>query len=87
MALQAEGKLEVECKITSIDKGSLKGLLIVKMSCENYQVEFDILDSINIFRNEENVKMEISREKPTYTSNDFCAHGYIFMRNQMEIKF
>jgi len=78
MSIQVEGKLETNCKIVSIDRGSLKGLYIVKMNCDNYYVEFDIIDTINIFKQEENVKMIISREKPTFTSNDFCAHGYLF---------
>ncbi|MBP1358263.1 MAG: DNA-directed RNA polymerase subunit G [Sulfolobus sp.] len=78
MSIQVEGKLDVGCKITSIDKGSLKGLYVVKMDCEKYHVEFDIIDTINIFNQEDNVKMIVSREKPSYTSNDFCAHGYIF---------
>ncbi|BAB65302.1 DNA-directed RNA polymerase subunit G [Sulfurisphaera tokodaii] len=78
MSVQVEGKVETTCKITSIDKGSLKGLIIIKMDCGIYQVEFDILESINIFKQEENVSMIISREKPVYTSNDFCAHGYLF---------
>ena len=78
MSTQVESKLETNCKISSIEQGSLKGLYIVKMNCENYYVEFDIVDVINVFKQEESVKMIISKEKPIYTSNDFCAHGYLF---------
>ena len=78
MSIQVEGKVETNCKILSIDRGTLKGLYIVKMNCEKYYVEFDIVDTINIFNSEDNVKMIISRDKPSYTSKDFCAHGYLF---------
>lgn len=78
MSIQVEGKMQEDCKILSIDKGSLKGLNIVKMECGNYHVEFDIIDTINIFNVDEKVTLLISRNKPNYSSSDFCAHGYIF---------
>ncbi|WP_338600036.1 DNA-directed RNA polymerase subunit G [Sulfolobus tengchongensis] len=67
----------LDCEIKNIEKGSLKNLSIVKMSCNDIDVNFDIIDNINIFKENEKVKMLLSKSKPIYTSNDFCAHGYI----------
>lgn len=78
MLTEEAGRLETNCKITSINKGSLRGLYVISMECEKYKVEFDIVDTINIFKEGENVKMILSKDKPKYSSDDFCAHGYLF---------
>ncbi|MFP3259423.1 MAG: DNA-directed RNA polymerase subunit G [Sulfolobus sp.] len=84
MAIQAEGKLEAECSINSIEAGTLKNLYIVKMNCGVYDVEFDIVDVINIFNKGDKVKLIISKQRPEYSNRDFCAHGYLFYEKKQE---
>jgi DNA-directed RNA polymerase subunit G len=67
----------LECEVNSIQKGSLKNLLIVNLHCGNIGIDFDIIDHINIFHEKEKVNVILSKDKPRYTSEDFCAHGYV----------
>ncbi|MEM0016186.1 MAG: DNA-directed RNA polymerase subunit G [Saccharolobus sp.] len=67
----------LECEVNSIQKGSLKNLLIVNLYCGNIGIDFDIIDHINIFHEKEKVNVILSKDKPRYTSEDFCAHGYV----------
>ncbi|BCU70592.1 DNA-directed RNA polymerase subunit G [Stygiolobus caldivivus] len=79
------GKVSLLCKVNRIEQGSLKNLLILKLECEdNILIESDIVEEINLFREGENVRVEISREKPSYTEKDFCAHGYLFYEKTQE---
>lgn len=70
-------EINLNCEINSIEKGSLKNLLIVKLSCDNININFDIVENINIFNEKDKVRVIISRAKPSYTNKDFCGHGYI----------
>lgn len=67
----------LSCEINSIERGSLKNLSMVNMSCNGFNVSFDIIDSINIFSQKEKVKVIISKNRPSYSHDDFCGHGYI----------
>lgn len=70
--------LELSCNIEKISEGSLKNLYILNLKCENnFLINIDIPKEINIFQDNEIIKFVISKEKPQYTSNDFCAHGYV----------
>ncbi|MEM4884572.1 MAG: DNA-directed RNA polymerase subunit G, partial [Saccharolobus sp.] len=51
--------------------------LIVNLYCGNIGIDFDIIDHINIFHEKEKVNVILSKDKPRYTSEDFCAHGYV----------
>ncbi|BDB97173.1 hypothetical protein SACC_01900 [Saccharolobus caldissimus] len=70
-------EINLNCEINGIEKGSLKNLLIVKLSCDNININFDIVENINIFNEKDKVRVIISRTKPSYTNKDFCGHGYI----------
>ncbi|AHC51050.1 DNA-directed RNA polymerase subunit G [Sulfolobus acidocaldarius SUSAZ] len=73
------------CKISSIEKGALKNLYVVKMYCNNdLKIEFDITKELSIFSKDEEVTFIISREKPEYSEKDFCAHGYLFLERQQD---
>lgn len=70
-------EINLECEINGIDRGSLKNLLVVKLVCKDFNINFDILENINIFKEKDKVKVFISNTKPSYTKDDFCAHGYV----------
>lgn len=72
------GSVSEFCKIDSILPGSLRGYSIVKLNCNSLNAEVDIPNEVMIFKNGEEVKLIISRERPEYSNRDFCAHGYIF---------
>ncbi|ACP48089.1 DNA-directed RNA polymerase, subunit G (RpoG) [Sulfolobus islandicus Y.N.15.51] len=67
----------LSCEINSIERGSLKNLSIIHMSCNDFNISFDIIDNINIFSQKEKVKAIISKNRLSYTNDDFCGHGYI----------
>ncbi|MEM0374543.1 MAG: DNA-directed RNA polymerase subunit G [Sulfolobaceae archaeon] len=77
MTIEAS-KISEECKINSIIAGSLRGYSIVKISCNNLNAEVDIPDELLIFKENENIKFLVVKDKPQYTNKDFCAHGYLF---------
>ena len=78
------GKVTFSCKIDKIEQGSLKNLLILKMQCGDVIIETDMVEELNLFKEGDSVRVEISREKPTYTEKDFCAHGYLFYERPQE---
>lgn len=78
MLLSEVDSINEECKVISINKTSLKGNLLVELSCENNKkILFDIIESINNFKPNEKVKVVISKNRPEFEAEDFCGHGYI----------
>ncbi|MEM1622032.1 MAG: DNA-directed RNA polymerase subunit G, partial [Metallosphaera sp.] len=65
------------CKIDSIKKGELRDLLIVAVRCQDTEFNLDMISSLNMFKDGENVNVILSKERPDFTEKDFCAHGYV----------
>ncbi|AWS00608.1 DNA-directed RNA polymerase subunit G [Metallosphaera hakonensis] len=65
------------CKIDSIRKGELRDLLVATIKGKNLEMILDVISSLNVFNEGEEVRVILSREKPEFTEKDFCAHGYV----------
>lgn len=72
------------CKIASIEQGAIRGIDVIKLDCEKIKVDVDMISQINVFASNQQVKFIISKNKPEFTNNDFCAHGYIVTEKQQE---
>jgi len=79
-----EGLLEFNARVTKIEQGSLPQIYVVTfIGDENTQLIGDIHEYIQIFSNNQKVKIVISREKPNYRENkDFCGSGYLFQKRK-----
>ncbi len=77
-------EIDRECVVTGKIDGSLKGLKILTLNCQDLSLNLDIVKEIDIFDINEKVRLIISRNKPEYTSNDFCAHGYLFYEKMQQ---
>ncbi|MGC9104844.1 MAG: DNA-directed RNA polymerase subunit G [Thermoprotei archaeon] len=71
-------EIEKECRIESKTPGSLKGLKLLNLDCGDYKITVDVVEEIDLFNEGDNVTFLVSREKPSFTNRDFCAHGYLF---------
>jgi DNA-directed RNA polymerase subunit G len=76
--------LNEQCEITSINKGTLKGILLVEMHCEKHEIIFDIVNDINTFTQKEKVNVVLSKIRPEFGPEDFCGHGYIVTQKKNE---
>lgn len=73
-----ESGLELSCNIEKISEGAFKNLYILNLSCkDNIKINVDMPKEINIFKDNQNVQFILSKNKPQYTKEDFCAHGYV----------
>lgn len=73
------------CKIDSIKKGELRDLLIVAVRCQDTEFNLDMISSLNMFKDGENVNVILSKERPDFTEKDFCAHGYVVTQKRREM--
>lgn len=77
-------EIDKQCVVTDKVPGSLKDLKVLTLDCQDLKLNLDIVKEIDIFNVNDKVRLIISREKPEYTSNDFCAHGYIFYEKRQD---
>lgn len=63
--------------VTSIENGALRGLYVVKIKTDELTISVDVTNQINIFNLNEKYNIIISKNRPRFTQNDFCGHGYI----------
>jgi DNA-directed RNA polymerase subunit G len=73
-----------ECEVSSIDRGSLKGNLIIELACGKRKIIFDMIENINTFNKKEKVTMTLSKNRPEFGPNDFCGHGYVVTQKRSE---
>jgi DNA-directed RNA polymerase subunit G len=72
------------CKIDSIEQGAIRGIDVIKLDCGKIKADVDMISQINIFGQNQQVKFIISKNKPEFTENDFCAHGYLVTEKHQE---
>jgi len=72
------------CRITSIEQGAIRGIDVIKLDCGKIKIDVDMISQINVFTANQQVKFIISKNKPEFTNNDFCAHGYVVTEKHQE---
>ncbi|MCG2884070.1 MAG: DNA-directed RNA polymerase subunit G [Sulfolobales archaeon] len=80
-------KIEKQCKVISKVPGSLKGLKLLNLDCGDFTATVDLVQEIDVFDEGNDVAFVVSRDKPNYTPNDFCAHGYLFYEKKSDNAF
>lgn len=70
--------------VNSIENGALRGLYIVKIMTNDVTISLDVTKQINIFNVNEKYNIIISKNKPEFTQNDFCGHGYIVTEKKLQ---
>lgn len=76
-------ELKLECNNVRLEKAKIPQIYLLNANCNGISLTMDVHEELNIFENTERITLQILREKPTCTSNDFCGYGYLFSKKNL----
>jgi|BEDMetMinimDraft_2_1075160.scaffolds.fasta_scaffold00552_2 DNA-directed RNA polymerase subunit G len=77
-------RLTFKGRVKSKVPGTIPGVQIAKIEGDGVDMEMDVLREYDVIPLNSEVEVELSKERPNFTENDFCAHGHLFLEKEME---
>ncbi|BBD71981.1 hypothetical protein HS1genome_0370 [Sulfodiicoccus acidiphilus] len=82
MSVSQQGSLKLSGAVVDKKPGQIPGAWIARVESQGTTVELDVLREFDLFREGSKVVVELSKSRPDFSAEDFCAHGYLFSEKE-----